>query len=784
MPVVRIVTPRVRSTTADGAPQFRARFRLLFPASNAAFTASRHRGRRSACMLTDPRRPTMAPPASAWHAAPALPRRAGSEQGLAAIGARRRDPRWRDGMPASPAWAGRLRRNGTGSAYHFPSDPRRPMHPAMSVAQAVRADLTPFQHDLLAQDFDAVDAQLRTLLAATDAAGEARLYARIVEETGALAAARPGALPALLDAWQQQSPDSLAPRLLRCACWERRALQARGTGWAEGVGAAQWQAVRHAQWHLFADALQLMARSPLPWILGTLLTRSVQVFGEPDWLTHWRCDGVHPSDNDTLDAADARDLASLGLPAVLPAPLHAPDGRTDPGDPVPPAGFWLSLTLRHSGHGLAALLSYATLHTPRWGGSREEILALAEGPLAARLDPGERQRLRLVAWLDAIDVDSIDTDDAEAIAQAVQHGHAMLQRTHDDGDRAQLHLQLAELYSFAEQPDQAVPHLSAVAALPAPLRLDDHQLLRALHAAVHGGHLQADWLGALAARSCTQSAHAAVLYGLLCDTGWGGVQRDPAIAEAWYRHAATLAPLPAPEEVCPFNDVYYAFDEQVQHGPLQHMANCGAELGYPEMQFALGYRSFEDEDHYDPALAIHWYRRAAEHGFPRAAYNLSLVYDRGIEQGGIAGLAPDELVRLSNDCEIACLEATAAMPTLSERAIRRANACVHGLRHFLAHHDDDPARIERILGVLTRFAHAGWAEAMRGLGYFHGTTSNPTWQDFDRAVRWCEAACRLAPDDADNLALRQTLQGDGWLAKRRYARAAARAAERAPALPH
>lgn len=658
------------------------------------------------------------------------------------------------------------------------------MHPAMSVAQAARADLTPFQHDLLAQRFDAVDAQLRTLLAAADAAGEARLYARVVDETGALAATRPAALAALLDAWQRQAPDSLAPRLLRCAFWERRALQARGTGWADGVDETQWRGVRLAQWRLFADALQLMVRFPLPWILGTLLTRSVQAFGEPDWLTHWRCEGVHPNDNATFDAADARDIASLGLPSVLPAPLHAPDGRPDTSDPVPPAWFWLSLTLGHSGHGLAALLSYATLQTPRWGGSREEILALAEGPLAARLDQGERHRLRLVAWLDAIDVDSIETDDAEAVAQAVQQGHALLHRTHDDGDRAQVHLQLAELYSFAERPDQAVPHLAAVAALPAPLRLDDHQLLRALHAAVQSGQLQADWLGTLAARGCAQTAHAAVLYGLLCDTGWGGVQRDPAIAEAWYRHAATLAPLPAPEEVCPFNDVYYAFDEQVQHGPLQHMARCGAELGYPEMQFALGYRYFEDEDSYDPTLAIHWYRRAAEHGFPRAAYNLSVVYDRGIEQGGIAGLAPDELVRLSNDCEIACLEATAALPTLSERASRRANACLRGLRHFLAHQDDDPARIERVLGVLTRFAHAGWVEAMRGLGHFHGTTSNPAWQDFDRAVRWCEAACRLVPDDADTLALRQTLQGDGWLAKRRYARAAARAAERATDLPH
>ncbi|MEE7547641.1 DUF4034 domain-containing protein, partial [Xanthomonas sp. Kuri4-1] len=641
-------------------------------------------------------------------------------------------------------------------------------------------EATRFREDLLAQRFAPLQARLQGLLDAGDAAAEQTLDDHLEHYFGGMVGHHDTALRQALAQWARQSPDSPWPGLLECAYWHRRALQARGSALADEVEAERWQAAALAQTVLFSHALVLMQRAPMPWILPALLMQSVQVFGEPQWLAQWRYQGVAPH---SLDAprpdASAADQHPQLDSAPLP-PLQQASAAHTPQEGEPEAFFWLQLTLRHAGRGLVALLRYAFLRTPRWGGSLEEILCLADSPLAVRLDEAQRNQVRLVAWLDDIDIDNIDTDDATEIAQAMQRGLAALQRPLEPDGRARLHLALAELYAVAQSPTQAAPHYAAATQSPR-LAIDDHQLMRALHVAVYSGSLYADWLGVLASRTAASSAHAAVLYGLLCDTGWGGVQRDVEVAAQWYRHASTLAPLPAPEQVCPFNDVYYAFDEHLQRTVLQPMARSGAELGYPEMQFALGYYYFEYEDSYDPVQAIHWYRRAAAHGFPRAAYNLSLIYDRGIDAGGIAGLAPDALALLSNDCEIACLDATAALAEPTERGIERGNACIRGLRHFLTHHSDQHERVARILAVLTRFAHLGWPEAMRGLGYFYALTPNTALRDFDRAVQWCEAAYRLAPDDADNQELRQELQGDGFLARRRYTRAAARV--RAEPLP-
>lgn len=660
------------------------------------------------------------------------------------------------------------------------------MTPAVPVDQSASPAVARFHQALYGHRFETLEQQLQPLLDARDAASEQALLDHLHGHFASAVRQRPDAVQAALAQWHRQCPDSPWPALLQCTYWQEQALAARGTTLASQVGDAQWQRIEVAHSAQWVHALALLQRLPPPWPLAALLTRGVQVFGEPTWLTGWLHEDAHPGDLAELwrhaPPQLQLDPAQLpALPARLPDLLRQAIAAHTPQEGEPPAFFWLLLTLRQCGHGLAALLPYAFLRTPRWGGSHEEILRLADSPLTSRLDEAERNRIRLIAWLDDIDVDSIDTDDGDAIAAALQRGLAALQRPLDDEGRARMHLQLAELYAFADAPGQAAPHYAEAARLSARVALDGSQLMRVLATAIQIGAIHADWLGSFAARGRLGCAHAAVLYGLLCDTGWGGLQRDGAIATQWYRHATTLAPLPAPEQVCPFNDVYYAFSEDMQRRALVGFARSGAELGYPEMQFALGYHHFDYEDSYDPAQAIHWYRLAAAHGFPRASFNLSLIYDRGIDAGGIAGLSPEALARLSNDCELDCLQATAALPELRERDIERANACIRGLRHFLTHHGDEQPRVARILALLEHYGQRGWPEAMRGLGYFHALTANVALQDFDAAVRWCEAACALAPDDADNQALREELRGDGMLSKLRYSRAAARA--RAHGLP-
>ncbi|MFK3722884.1 DUF4034 domain-containing protein [Pseudomonas monteilii] len=627
--------------------------------------------------------------------------------------------------------------------------------------------------DLLEARFDALDDRLQGLLSAGDSASEQALGTHCAT----LQAFAEGCQHYVeqLPVWKRQCPDSVWPDVVACLLWEKAASETRGQGLAEDVSEGQWQQAHLACDALFLQALDVAQRQPLPWVMTVSLMRSVLVFGEPDWLMPWL---TGQSSDAELAALHQRRQAALAhwpnlppvpaLPAVPPTRLVAALAAYPRREGEPQGFFWLHQALQASPVGVWALELYAWLRTPRWGGSHEEIFWLADSPLAARLDESQRNAIRLVAWLDDLEADSVDVEDDEALHAAFRRGQQRLTQPLSASARARINLALGDLACLAGHMAHAQAcYMQALAEWP-QLTVADDMLYRMLCVAAHSG--MDPWFGQVVSQSRLQSAFAAVLYGLLCDTGWCGVPRDPDQAEHWYRQALTHGPMPVPEGECPFNDVYYAFDESLHGTALRHMAEYAAELGVPEMQFALAYLHEED----DPVTALHWYRQAGAHGFGRALYNLSVVCDRGVEEGGLPGWEVEALRELGNDCEVACLEELVDQPTLTPRALNRIPNCFIGIHGYLTRHKVDSERVRRNLAVLRQYAEQDWPEAMRVLAYHYQAEDCPQGHDYPQAVMWCERACRLQPDDEQNVRLRERLS-QGLMGGMRYRRALAKA---------
>ncbi|MBF8779887.1 DUF4034 domain-containing protein [Pseudomonas fulva] len=641
-----------------------------------------------------------------------------------------------------------------------------------SVEQS-RSELLPqVVRDLVEGRFDAVDGCLQGLLLAGDGAGEQALgdhcaslqaFARQHED-----------YRGLLPAWKQQFPMSAWPDVLACLLWENAANRARGEKLAEEVAQAQWQRAHLARDALFIQAMDLAQRHGMPWVVAVTLMRNVLIFDEPDWLEPWLKGAATPAELAPLSRVRQAVAESWpnaqALPELPASPARDLAGAMTAhprGEDEPEAFFWLRQALQASPVGHQALQTYAFLRTPRWGGSHEEIIWLADSPLAGRLDEQQRNAVRLIAWLDDIDSDNVDVEDEEELQAAFLRGQQILARPLPALARARVNLALGELACMADRDQQAMAyHAQAVAEAPS-LKVPEDVLYRMLCVGVLTG--MGEWLGQVTSQSRMQSAFAAVLYGVLCDTGWCGVQRDAEVAAQWYRHALSHGPLPVPEGECPFNDVYYAFDESLHATALRHMVECAAALGVPEMQFALAYLH---EEH-DPATALHWYRQAGAHGFGRALYNLSLVCDRGVEQGGLPGFDVAALRQLGNDCEVRCLELLADQQQCTPRELERIANCFIGMNDYLADHKVDSEQARRNLAVLRHYAKQGWPEAMRILSRHYRAEDCPQGHDYPRAVYWCEQACQLQPDDEQNIQLRQSLS-QGLLGAMRYRRALAK----------
>ncbi|WP_412460618.1 DUF4034 domain-containing protein [Pseudomonas sp. SC11] len=647
------------------------------------------------------------------------------------------------------------------------------MIPSHSVEASLVDCLPAVIVDLTAGRFERVDATLQALLRAPDAQSEERFFNLCAHLQQA--AQRNHHYVELLPRWRLACPDSQWPDLVACLMWEQVANQARGQGLAAEVTEANRKDADLAQAALLFTAMDLVQRHALPWVLATVLMRNVMVLGEPQWLQAWFQGELMADDLQYLGsvpgAAQARWPALGPVPALgcsAPEPL-AGVMRSHPRAEGEPEGFlWLLQALQGAAVGASALQIFAQLSTPRWGGSHDEILWLADSPMAAKLDESQRNDLRLIAWLDTLDEDNVDTDEPAAVQTAFERGRQLLQLPLSVLGKASVQVRLGELSWLAGDAAQAREHFVQALAQAPTLRVEERVLVRMLHTAVATG-MQA-WLGQVALNSRLSSPVGAVLYGMLCDTGWCGVQHDPAIARQWYACALDMGPMPEPEGLCPFNDLYYAFDESVQATALRPMVEYAASRGVPEMQFA--WASLHEDS--DPLVALQAYRQAGAHGFSRALYNLSAVCDRGVEAGGLPGMDVQTLREMGNDAELDCLGILMGQEQITTRAYNRALNCFLGLGSYLADHRVDSPRVRRNLAMLEAFAAGGWPEPMRVLVEYYRTEDCPLGDQYPRAVYWCEQACQVEPDSAEYQALRESLSS-GLLGGMRYRRALAKA---------
>jgi len=150
-----------------------------------------------------------------------------------------------------------------------------------------------------------------------------------------------------------------------------------------------------------------------------------------------------------------------------------------------------------------------------------------------------------------------------------------------------------------------------------------------------------------------------------------------------------------------------------------------------------------------------------------------VVYDRGLEEGGIAGMGVDGRVHLSNACGLRCLELAATEGEGRERLQRRVRSCVAGVGYYLRTQVPAEGRLPRLLETLQFWGGQPWTRAAWMLAQYYAARSD---HEFNRAVFWAERACAQQPDDEDVLALRTTLQR-GLFGSRRYRQALERVSD-------
>ena len=317
---------------------------------------------------------------------------------------------------------------------------------------------------LAAGDFAALEAWLSALLAGQGRQAEAELA--VADEQ--LAAALPENWPQHIQRWREQYPHSALPDIVACLAWDARAMASAGAELEEGQVASESEL---AQTVSFIHALAAAQYGPLSWLVLRRLMRSAQMLGEPYWLSQWLLNACqHP----TAGAAQWPELEALWaqlceqplqlppLPAQLPQAwckaAQARANRAESADAEEPEGLlWLQLALEQSSYGLQILLVYAMLRSPQWGGSLEEVRALADSPLAKHLDADDRSSIRLLAELEALEEPLLDLEDPEQVAQAITHVQQLLQQHWTPRGRARLQSKLDELVVLQAQLSLAVP---------------------------------------------------------------------------------------------------------------------------------------------------------------------------------------------------------------------------------------------------------------------------------------------------------------------------------------
>ncbi|MDO5692572.1 MAG: DUF4034 domain-containing protein [Pseudomonadota bacterium] len=641
---------------------------------------------------------------------------------------------------------------------------------------------------LPARDWAALDAELDALALVPGLKGEQDL----VEAANNLAEVcrlRQLNQPKLLDDWQAARPDSFWAPLLRVVHWCGVGWDYRGEGWAGSVGEQQWQAAAYANHAGCVLAMDYLSRQAADdsrlWLLMRSIVNMVGGFEEPQWLTDWLDSGQRPASAvfELDESPELRQLlASRGLdrlelpplPAQMPAclqpflPLRAERHEHAQDE----AWFWMRVAHGLKRPAVEAIASYANFILPRWGGSWDEILALADAPYLSDLSEEEKGFIRYYAWSDELDPVNAEGDDEDPryLKQVIAKAEAVLKRPLADNLRGRIHRSLAKLCQQAGRPAEEV---AAHYRVTAPLNWVEGDDVRMALTFWLEHDRQGTWLAQMASLNKLRQPQAAVLYGFLCENGWAGLPQNLSVARQWYDHARRLLP-PEPYPCdCPFEPVISPLEDAGEQDRVLGLMREAADHGYSLQQLKLGAYYQDAGSHFDLEKSQHYSRLAADNNCGAAISNMAVLTHDQAELPDLPEAQERAWRHQSFEWMLRYLDRMAEEEELSDMEARYVDGFLNRLANGLVNQPADPVVVQRVLPCVREYGDRGHVWCMCAVSRFYVDDSHPLY-DYAEAVRWCEGVRRVDPEDEFVQGTIEMVEGTSLIKKGRYALAARR----------
>jgi hypothetical protein len=563
-----------------------------------------------------------------------------------------------------------------------------------------------------------------------------------------------------LQEWSDSYPDSFFPYVVRVRYWAFWASEYRGGTWANQVSEDMWDCAREAQKQIYVTAMQALVFAPNTWTVVIHLLNAAAKLEQPKWFDKWLFKQKRPQNLKHVIKPALQKIAGLSglsndlelcLPEQIPIML-APylDLQTELNLPQNEAAFWLKVFLDQSQYGLVAAIDYCWYLLPRWGYSYESIVEFVQSDWCDHFTEIEKNELNFVMWYDSIE-DSYSEDQTGEIKKHIHIALDLLKRPLSEKNRAKIYLRLAYFYTLLNESDAQI--VECYVHTIGHDVFDEYDLQRAINYWFKHAR-SSDFLGKIAISNRKTLASAAVLYGLLTQHGWSGIEKNPLVAQSWFEFAKHLEkPKPFPEgEYCCFYRVYKSFDELENYPYVIDMLHSASDLGYVNPSFTSGYiHSHEDSSLYDVDIAKKYSSKAAEQGHYIAMYNMGVNYlNRGIKE---TETNPFPLLKQSLDyfeqARIG-LERSRKEGTYEYQELEDDIIDLYAGR--LYHYSYYPELGDMIIPQLMTHGWNRHIKAMTALARLYADQANrPYYFDYTAAVKWCEAARLQDPEHADVL---------------------------------
>lgn len=572
-----------------------------------------------------------------------------------------------------------------------------------------------------------------------------------------------------LDEWSNAYPDSFFPYVMKVRYWAFWASEYRGGSWANQVSEDMWDCAREAQKQIYATAMQALAFSPKAWTVTIHLLNAAAKLEEPKWFDKWLFKQKKPQNLKHAIKPSLQKIAALSglstdlalvLPEQIPEILKPYiDLKAELNMPQNEAAFWLKVFLDQSKFGLVAAIDYCWYLLPRWGYSYEEITQFVQSDWCEHFTEIEKNELNFVMWYDSVE-DSYSDDQTGEIKKHIQIALDLLKRPLSEKNRAKIYLRLAYFYTLLNPSDPKI--LDCYVHTFTHEVFDEYDLQRAIDYWFKFAK-SSDFLGEIAISNRKTLASAAVLYGLLAQHGWSGVEKNPLVAQSWFEFAKSLErPKAFPEgEYCCFYRVYKSFDELESYPDVIDMLHSASELGYVNPSFTSGYiHSREDSSLYDVDIAKKYSSKAAEQGHYIAMYNMGVNYlNRGIKD---TESHPFPLLKQSLDyfeqARIG-LEKSRKDGTYEYQELEDDIIDLYADR--LYHYSYYPELGDILIPQLITHGWQRHIKAMSALARLYADQANrPHYFNYADAVKWCEAARLQAPENDDVLEAIAVVESD------------------------